>query len=63
MSREGLAETITSYASGVLPALILLGLAFGMILAPAINTATTGVRPEDPPRIAICGRAGSGGLA
>ncbi|HEX3390867.1 MAG TPA: hypothetical protein VHT94_17660, partial [Streptosporangiaceae bacterium] len=40
--------TVTSgYASGVLPALILLGLAFGMILAPAINTATTGVRPQD----------------
>jgi hypothetical protein len=40
--------TVTSsYASGVLPALILLGLSFGMILAPAINTATTGVRPQD----------------
>ena len=37
----------SSYAGGVLPALILLGLAFGMILAPAINTATTGVRPQD----------------
>jgi hypothetical protein len=37
----------SSYATGVLPALILLGLAFGMILAPAINTATTGVRPQD----------------
>ena len=37
----------SSYAGGVLPALILLGLAFGMILAPAINTATAGVRPQD----------------
>jgi cytochrome oxidase Cu insertion factor (SCO1/SenC/PrrC family) len=37
----------SSYAGGVLPALVLLGMAFGMILAPAINTATTGVRPED----------------
>ena len=37
----------SSYAGGVLPALILLGLGFGMILAPAINTATTGVRPQD----------------
>jgi MFS family permease len=37
----------SSYATGVLPALILLGLGFGMILAPAINTATTGVRPQD----------------
>jgi len=37
----------SSYAGGVLPALILLGLGFGMILAPAINTATAGVRPQD----------------
>jgi Major Facilitator Superfamily len=37
----------SSYTGGVLPALILLGLGFGMILAPAINTATTGVRPQD----------------
>jgi hypothetical protein len=36
----------SSYARGVLPALILLGLAFGMILAPAIKTATTGVRAQ-----------------
>src|SRR5260370_15897849 len=40
--------TVTSsYASAVLPALLLLGLGFGMIFAPAINTATTGVRRED----------------
>jgi MFS family permease len=40
--------SVTSgYATGGLPALILLGLGFGMILAPAINTATTGVRPQD----------------
>jgi EmrB/QacA subfamily drug resistance transporter len=37
----------TSYVSGVLPALLVLGLGFGMIFAPAINTATTGVRRED----------------
>jgi MFS family permease len=37
----------TSYAAGVLPALIILGLAFGLIFAPAINTATTGVRRAD----------------
>jgi EmrB/QacA subfamily drug resistance transporter len=37
----------SSYTTGVLPALILLGLGFGMILAPAINTATSGVRPQD----------------
>ena len=40
--------TVTSsYAAGVLPALLLLGLGFGMIIAPAINTATAGVRRED----------------
>jgi EmrB/QacA subfamily drug resistance transporter len=40
--------TVTSsYVAGVLPALLILGLGFGMIFAPAINTATTGVRPQD----------------
>jgi EmrB/QacA subfamily drug resistance transporter len=37
----------SSYVTGVLPALLILGLAFGMIFAPAINTATTGVRRAD----------------
>jgi EmrB/QacA subfamily drug resistance transporter len=37
----------SSYASGVLPALVALGLAFGMIFAPAINTATAGVSRQD----------------
>ena len=40
--------SVTSgYGGGVLPALLLLGLGFGMIFAPAINTATAGVRRED----------------
>ena len=40
--------TVTSsYAGGVLPALLILGLGFGMIFAPAINTATAGVPRED----------------
>jgi EmrB/QacA subfamily drug resistance transporter len=40
--------TVTSgYAGAVLPALLILGLGFGMIFAPAINTATAGVRTED----------------
>jgi EmrB/QacA subfamily drug resistance transporter len=40
--------TVTSsYASAVLPALLIMGLGFGMIFAPAINTATTGVARED----------------
>jgi MFS family permease len=37
----------SSYVGGVLPALLFLGLGFGMIFAPAINTATTGVRRAD----------------
>jgi EmrB/QacA subfamily drug resistance transporter len=40
--------TVTSsYASSVLPALLILGLGFGMIFAPAINTATFGVARQD----------------
>jgi EmrB/QacA subfamily drug resistance transporter len=40
--------TVTSsYANGVLPALLILGLGFGMIFAPAINTATFGVARRD----------------
>jgi len=40
--------TVTSsYAGGVLPALLILGLGFGMIFAPAINTATAGVQRQD----------------
>jgi EmrB/QacA subfamily drug resistance transporter len=40
--------TVTSsYVSGVLPALLILGLGFGMIFAPAINTATFGVARRD----------------
>jgi EmrB/QacA subfamily drug resistance transporter len=40
--------TVTSsYVSGVLPALLIMGLGFGMIFAPAINTATAGVRRQD----------------
>jgi len=40
--------TVTSsYLADVLPALLVMGLGFGMIFAPAINTATAGVRRED----------------
>jgi EmrB/QacA subfamily drug resistance transporter len=38
---------VSSYAADVLPALVILGLGFGMIFAPAINTATTGVARAD----------------
>jgi EmrB/QacA subfamily drug resistance transporter len=40
--------TVTSsYLSGVLPALLVMGLGFGLIFAPAINTATAGVQRQD----------------
>jgi predicted MFS family arabinose efflux permease len=37
----------SSYATSVLPALLAMGLGFGMIFSPAINTATTGVARQD----------------
>jgi MFS family permease len=37
----------SSYVGGVLPALILMGLAMGMVMAPSMNTATAGVQPQD----------------
>jgi EmrB/QacA subfamily drug resistance transporter len=40
--------TVTSsYAVSVLPALLIMGLGFGMIFSPAINTATAGVARRD----------------
>jgi EmrB/QacA subfamily drug resistance transporter len=40
--------TVTSgYALDIVPALVALGLGFGMILSPAINTATAGVSRQD----------------
>ncbi len=40
-------EVSSSYASGVLPALVVMGFAMGMVMAPAMNTATAGVQPQD----------------
>jgi EmrB/QacA subfamily drug resistance transporter len=37
----------SSYAGGVLPSLLIMGFGFGMIIAPAINTATAGVSRAD----------------
>ncbi len=37
----------SSYVGGVLPALIVMGLAMGMVMAPSMNTATAGVQPQD----------------
>ena len=40
--------TVTSsYLGGVLPALLIMGLGFGVIFAPAVNTATAGVPRQD----------------
>src|SRR6202167_2156199 len=40
--------TVTSsYLGGVLPALLIMGLGFGLIFAAAVNTATAGVPRED----------------
>jgi hypothetical protein len=40
-------EVGSSYATDVLPPLLIAGLGFGMVLAPAMQTATTGVRQSD----------------
>jgi len=37
----------SSYLVGVLPALIVMGLAMGSVMAPSMNTATAGVAPQD----------------
>jgi len=37
----------SSYAAGVLPSLVVLGLGFGLIFAPAISSATFGVARQD----------------
>jgi EmrB/QacA subfamily drug resistance transporter len=40
--------TVTSsYLGGVLPALLIMGLGFGLIFASAVNSATAGVPPQD----------------
>ncbi|MGX7678870.1 MFS transporter [Jatrophihabitans sp. DSM 45814] len=37
----------SSYVTGVLPTLLLMGFAMGMVMAPAMNTATAGIAPQD----------------
>jgi EmrB/QacA subfamily drug resistance transporter len=37
----------SSYAGSVLPSLMGMGLAMGMVMAPSMNTATAGVQPQD----------------
>jgi EmrB/QacA subfamily drug resistance transporter len=47
MSYLAQVSVTSGYASAILPALLILGLGFGMIFAPAINTATFGVARQD----------------
>jgi EmrB/QacA subfamily drug resistance transporter len=37
----------SSYATGVLPALIMLGVGFGLVISTSVNSATLGVQPAD----------------
>ena len=37
----------SSYATHVLPGLLIMGVGLGLIMAPAMSTATAGVRPAD----------------
>ena len=37
----------SSYATGILPALIMLGVGFGLVISSSINSATLGVQPTD----------------
>jgi EmrB/QacA subfamily drug resistance transporter len=37
----------SSYATAVLPSLILIGLGFGLVFAPVFNSGTSGVAPQD----------------
>ena len=37
----------SSYATAIVPALVVLGVALGLVFAPAFNSATIGVAPED----------------
>jgi EmrB/QacA subfamily drug resistance transporter len=37
----------SSYVGAVLPSLIVMGFAMGMVMAPSMNTATAGVQPQD----------------
>ena len=44
LTRLGVAS---SYATGILPALLMLGVGFGLVISTSINSATLGVRPAD----------------
>ena len=40
-------DVASSYASGILPALVMLGVGYGLVISTSINSATLGVRPAD----------------
>ncbi|WP_432995289.1 MFS transporter [Dactylosporangium sp. CA-233914] len=42
----------SSYEAGVLPGLVVMGLALGMVMPPSMNTATLGVEPRDAGAVA-----------
>ena len=44
LTRLGVAS---SYATAILPALVMLGVGFGLVISTSINSATLGVRPAD----------------
>jgi hypothetical protein len=44
LTRLGVAS---SYATGILPALVMLGVGFGLVISTSINSATLGVKPAD----------------
>ena len=44
LTRLGVAS---SYATGILPALVMLGIGYGLVISSSINSATLGVRPAD----------------
>ena len=55
LTRLGVAS---SYATGILPALVMLGVGYGLVISTSINSATLGVRPtgsgpRKPPRIRL----------
>ena len=47
LAADAAASVDTAYASHVLPSLILIGIGFGLIVAPSFATATLGVPARD----------------
>jgi MFS family permease len=40
-------DIASDYATGILPALLMLGVGFGLVISTSVNSATLGVRPAD----------------